>query len=370
MSGDGGGARWNDETQSWETGPATPGPAGGVGAGPVAGGAPWPVGEGTVRGPVAQEPPTGPASGPATGPAPGPASASAFVKGDGGGPVVPLPPPPPPQYTPGPAPEYDPGYAPAYIPETGGWQYSTPGGPVPEARPRARGAVAAGVAVAVLAAGSVGGWLLWGRDDGGSPAAGGSPASVSASEETGADTTAPTSGSPSDPSSGTPSDSAPPSGTATPTDGAPPAGYGVVTDLKGFTIAVPDGWDRTETDQGVFYNAPDRRSLLQIFVVTEAGLTPYEALRGASEDGRATKPGYREISLERVTGEPGAPADSAELVYAYTRDDGSRRKVVDRAFTAADGNHFAILVAGPESDWPKQRESLSVALKFFRPGAY
>ncbi|MEU7119116.1 hypothetical protein [Streptomyces zaomyceticus] len=368
MSGDGGGggtARWNDETQSWETGPATPGPVGGAGGGPVVGGAPGPAGEGAVRGPAAQEQPTAPASGPTPGPAP------SLVKGGaGGGPVVPLPPPPPPQYTPGPPPEYDPGYAPAYLPETGGWQYSTPGGPAPEARPRARGAVAAGVAVAVLAAGSAGGWLLWGRDDGGSPAAGGPPASVSAPEETGADTTAPTSGSPSDPSSGTPSDSASPSGTATPTDGAPPAGYGVVKDLKGFTIAVPDGWDRTESDQGVFYNAPDRRSLLQVFVVTEAGLTPYEALRGASEDGRATKPGYQEISLERVTGEPGAPADSAELVYAYTRDDGSRRKVVDRAFTAADGNHFAILVAGPESDWPKQRESLSVALKFFRPGAY
>ncbi|MFD8644908.1 hypothetical protein ACFV14_31930 [Streptomyces zaomyceticus] len=383
MSGDGGGggaARWNDETQSWETGPATPRPAGGAGGGPVVGGAPGPVGEGTVRGPAAaQEPPTGSVSGPASGPAPGPASgpAHSLVKGAGSGgggagagPVVPLPPPPPPQYTPGPAPEHDPGYAPAYVPETGGWQYSTPGGVAPEARPRARGAVAAGVAVAVLAAGSVGGWLLWGRDDGGSPAAGGAPASVSAPDETGTDSTAPTSGSPSDPSSGTPSDSASPSGTATPSDGAPPAGYGVVKDLKGFTIAVPDGWDRTETDQGVFYNAPDRRSLIQIFVVTEAGLTPYEALRGASEDGRATKPGYREISLERVTGEPGAPADSAELVYAYTRDDGSRRKVVDRAFTAPDGNHFAILVAGPESDWPKQRESLTVALEFFRPGAY
>lgn len=105
-------------------------------------------------------------------------------------------------------------------------------------------------------------------------------------------------------------------------------------------------------------------------MVVEAGLTPYEALRAASEDGRANKPGYQEISLERLTGEPGVPADSAELVYAYARDDGSRRKVVDRAFTAADGNHYTILAAGPEGEWPKQRESLRVALEFFRPGAH
>ncbi|MCX4982957.1 hypothetical protein [Streptomyces sp. NBC_00572] len=338
MSGYGGGgggrARWNDETQSWESGGTAPGPAGEAGGGP-------------------DVPPPPPRSEP---------------------PQDTMSPPPPPQgYAPPPPPAYAPGYAPehglTYVPETGGWQYPT-GTAAPAARPRSRAAVAAGVAVAVLVAGSVGGWLFWGRDDGGrSPAAGGPAVSVSAPQDT-TGTSDPTADPPSGTPSDAPSDSASPSGTATPADGAPPAGYRVVEDLKGFTIAVPDGWDRTESDQGVFYNAPDRRSLLQVFVVTEAGPTPYEALRGTSEANRSTKTGYREISLERLTGEPGAPADAAELVYAYTRDDGSRRKVVDRAFTAADGNRFAILAAGPEGDWPKQRESLRVAVEFFRPGAY
>ncbi|MFD3728397.1 hypothetical protein [Streptomyces sp. NPDC058671] len=284
--------------------------------------------------------------------------------------MAPLPlPPPPPEYAPepvaGPAPEYAPahdaGTVPAhvsvYLPESGGWQHPVSGPAAPTDRPRARVAVAAGVAGAVLVAGSVGGWLLWGRGDAEPPAASGPPASVPAAPET------------TDPTSPTPS---PSDTSAPPGDGGdvPPPGYRAVEDLKGFTIAVPDGWDRTESDQGVFYNAPDRRSLLQVFVVTETGLTPYEALRGASEDGRANKPGYQEISLERVTGEADAPADSVELVYAYDRDDGSRRKVVDRAFTAEDGTHYAILAAGPESAWPKQREVLRVALDFFRPGAH
>ncbi|WP_405856838.1 serine/arginine repetitive matrix protein 2 [Streptomyces sp. NBC_00090] len=322
--------RWNDETQSWETGGGAPGP--------------------------------GPGSGPVTGVGPGHGSASAPASGLG--PVV-LPPPPPPSYAPEYAPEHSPEHSPEYVPETGEWQYSTASASAPAtaSRSRSRGAVAAGVAVAVLAAGSVGTWLIWGGgEDGKSPAAGGPPASVSAPD--------PATESPSDPSSPTdepsPSDS---SSSATPMDDVPPPGYRAVEDLKGFTVAIPEGWDRTESDQGVFYNAPDGRSLLQVFVVTEPGLTPYEALRGASEDGRTNKPGYEEISLDRVTGEPGAPADAAELVYAYSRE-GGRRKVVDRAFTAADGNHYAILSAGPETDWPKQREVLRVALDFFRPGAH
>ncbi|MGW3558183.1 serine/arginine repetitive matrix protein 2 [Streptomyces sp. NPDC000963] len=311
--GGGGGARWNDETQSWETGAPAP--------------APGPVG--------------------------------------GSGPLLPpLPPPPPPT-----APEYESEYGPEhtlayetrhgprYVPEAGGWQYAPP--PPPPPRSSARTAVVAGVAAAVLAAGSVGGWLLWGGGDDGKAPTAGPPASVSAPDP--ASDPASASGETAEPTSDTP--------TPTSTGDVPPPGYRTVKDLKSFTIAIPEDWNRTESDQGVFYNAPDGRSLLQVFVVSEGGLTPYDALRGTSQDGRTTKPGYEEISLERVTGEPDAPADAAELVYAYDRD-GGRRKVVDRAFTAADGNHYAILAAGPEEDWPKQREVLRVALEFFEPGAY
>ncbi|WP_143060250.1 hypothetical protein [Streptomyces sp. TLI_105] len=270
------------------------------------------------------------------------------------GPVA--PPPPPPEYAPDHGPGHLPG-PPGYAPDAGGWQYPAP--PVPAPRARSRVVLAAGVAVAVLAAGSVGAWLVWGRSENGTGPAAGPPASVSATAETGR----PTSEAPSE----TPSES--PSGTSTPLDDVPPPGYRAQEDLKGFTIAVPEGWNRTESEQGVFYNAPDGRSLIQVFVIQEAGMTPYEALRGASEDGRTNKPGYTEVSLGRVTGEPDAPADSAELVYAYDRE-GGRRKVVDRAFTAQDGNQYAILAAGPDADWPKQRERLRVALEFFRPGAY
>ncbi|MEU2242686.1 serine/arginine repetitive matrix protein 2 [Streptomyces sp. NPDC018338] len=327
-------ARWNDETQSWETvgGTQAPGPS------------------------------------PIPAPAPGPVAAP------GAGPVVP-PPPPPPSYAPEAPPSYAPApsHAPAYVPETGEWQYPTAPAPAAGGRARTRGAVAAGAAVAVLAAGSVGAWLVWGKGDGGKAGAGGGPAvSVSAPVETPSDypTDSPTED-PTDSPTADPTDTASPSGSAStqPTDDVPPPAYSVQKDLKGFTIAVPDGWDRTESDQGIFYNAPDGKSLLQVFVITEPDLTPYEALRGASDDGKANKPGYVEIGLDRVTGEPGAPADSAELVYAYDRE-GGRRKVVDRAFTAADGNHYAILSAGPEADWPKQREVLRVALEFFRPGAH
>ncbi|MGY3338325.1 hypothetical protein ACVW0K_004424 [Streptomyces filamentosus] len=338
--------RWNDETQSWERDP------GGGGA--------------------ASAPP------PAAPPVP---------------PVAPVSPPPP-AYAPGPGAEHGQGHGPeggyghgqGYGHEGGygyGQEYGQGYGPgsghvlgevagaVP-GRSRARGPVAAGLAAALVAAAAVGGWLLWRGDgrDAPDPAAGGPAVSVSPTGEptdqlTDGPTDTPTGSEEPTPSGDTSSATA----TDVPMDDVPPPGYRAQEDLKGFTIAVPEDWNRTENEQGVFFNAPDGKSLVQVYVIQDAGMTPYEALRGASAQGRADKPGYEELSLGPVTGEPGAPADAAELVYAYDRE-GGRRKVVDRAFTAADGNHYAVLVAGPEGDWPLQRERLRVALDFFRPGAH
>ncbi|MGW4165119.1 serine/arginine repetitive matrix protein 2 [Streptomyces sp. NPDC004788] len=319
MSTRGGGAWWNDESQSWETDapttpttpeppkappPAAPDPAPGYGSGP---------GAAPAYGP-------GPGPAPAYGPGPGPAPAY--------GPVV--PPPPPPSYLPGAVP------ADASAPRSG----------------PSRNVLVAGAVVAVLVAGGVGGWFLWGRD-GGSGGTGQGPTaapSVTVSE-------APSTGS--DEPSASESASAP----ASPSEGAPPAGFRLVEDDAGFTIAVPEGWNRTTSGASVFYNAPDGASLVQVFTIDEPGLTPYEALQQTSRDLAEKNPGYQEVGLDRT----GTDGKEAELVYSYDRTEG-RRKVVDRAFTGSDGRQYAVLAAGPETEWPKQRETIDTALRFFKPG--
>ncbi|MFI8827472.1 hypothetical protein [Streptomyces sp. NPDC053431] len=208
----------------------------------------------------------------------------------------------------------------------------------------------AGVVVAVLVAGSVGGWFLWGRGGSG----GGTGQGPTAAPSVSASTSASPSG-----SDGTPSGTA--SESPSPSDGAPPAGYRLVEE-SGFTLAVPEGWNRTSSGASVFYNAPDGLSLVQVYILDEPGITPYEALRQTSRDLAAQNPGYREISLGRT----GAGGADAELVYAYDRSEG-RRKVVDRAFTGGDGRQYAVLAAGPESTWPEQRKTLDTALRFFKP---
>ncbi|MGW2412042.1 hypothetical protein ACWCV5_07620 [Streptomyces tubercidicus] len=357
----GGPPRWNDETQSWETdtpppapytGPAPPRPSvapsvggGNAGAGASAGAPPSgtpttdaaPTPDAPPRAPRAMYPYPHPNSSPGALPDPAAPDASA-APGASAAPDAHLYAPDPyftpaadPYRTPGPGIDADIGYAPGFR--------------------RRRGLVAGG-AVAVIAAVIGGGYLLWGHGD--DPTAARPPARSKTHTRTGT-ATAPPSGA---------TNSTAPGRAPTLTD--LPDGYHLVHDKKGFTLAVPGTWTRSERKTGVFYTAPDDHGLVQIFEISNPEITPREALQEASK-GLSANPGYEEISLEPL-GFPGPGIDANQLVYAYdSKRLGMRVKVVDCAFTAADGRQFAVLVLGPEEDWPEQEWTQQIALRTFVP---
>lgn len=289
----GGQARWNNETQRWEDGTPPPAP---------------------YSGPMPSRPAFSPAAEGARADGAAPAGPAA---GD----------PAPPGPYPGPFP-----------------------GPT-SAAPR-RTALIAGAAVAVIAAATVGGYLVLSHRDAppaARPAATASAAGTATVPSTGGPTVA----------TATP--------TPTPATGLP-AGYRLVHDDKGFTLAVPSDWQRSERPTGVFYTAPDDRGLVQIFEITEPDTSPRTALQQASK-GLAGNPGYEEISLGPLDG-PAPGSDAAQLVYAYdSKKLGERVKVVDCAFTVSDGRQFAVLVLGTEADWPQQERTQQIALGAFAPAA-
>ncbi|KAA6214437.1 hypothetical protein CP973_35670 [Streptomyces albofaciens JCM 4342] len=311
QGGGAGGARWNDEEQRWESGSPVPAPYT----------SPPPTKPGFLPGPGSPQPPGADFYTDETAAATNP-------------PPYPLPTAPPSASPP------------ATRPRT----WSTP--------------VAVGAAVAVVAAGFGGGWLLWGGDD----------TTVRSDARTSASPTAPTpdrggaTAPPGVPSGAT--DTPPYGSTASGSpSGALPSGYRLARDSAGFSIAVPQGWQRTERKDGVFYTAPDERYLLQVFEITEPDITPREALQATSRD-LAGKPGYVQMSLGPVT-DIGLSTGATELVYAYDSEKlGVRARVTDRAFTVPDGRQFAVLVLGPDADWPAQARIQQTALQHFSPSAY
>lgn len=226
------------------------------------------------------------------------------------------------------------------------------------------------VAVPVLAAGALAGaaagWWLIGAD-GERPS---TPPGAAAPEPTGeggvdpAETAAAT---PAETATTAPSED--PGASASASEPALPDGYRLVEDPAGFTLAVPEDWTREKREHGVFYTPGTDRALVQVFEVTEPGMTPLESLEITS-DSLDSQPGFEQIALEEAGPLEGASdavgSDAAELVYAYDSEElGIRKQVVDCVFTADDGRMYAVLVAGPADQWPVQEEQLAVALDHF-----
>ncbi|WP_405636698.1 photosystem II reaction center PsbP family protein [Streptomyces sp. NBC_01178] len=318
MAGGGGGVRWNDEEQRWEAEPAGVRPSPSPPPAPVVAPSPPPV------------PPVPPVP-------PGDPRAAAPDPYAGAEPCVP------------------PGPQGPYNNLTGGYATAAASRSV---RDRIT-PLTAGIAAAVLAAGAAGLWSASaGGDDGGRDDARGRTASAAAEEHPGpADPGAEGAGDRTGTPSGTP-------GTGSPD--APPPGYLVRDDAEGFRITVPEEWgERSEKNGAVFYKPLAGAELIQVFRVSEPGMTALEAVTAASE-GLSANPGFAEIRLGPVAGPSGGEA--AELVYAYdSEESGSRRQVVERVFTASDGRLYAVLVAAPDSQWPRHEEILDLAVTRFDP---
>ncbi|MBW5485107.1 serine/arginine repetitive matrix protein 2, partial [Streptomyces bambusae] len=139
----------------------------------------------------------------------------------------------------------------------------------------------------------------------------------------------------------------------------------VVSDRKGFAVAVPTGWTREEAGSVVFYRSPDRAALIQVFRVTEPELSPLDAVRGASADLRTRTDAFTEIRIGPVPDGSGA----AELVYEYDNEESrGRRRGVERVLLAPDGRtKWAVLTAGPASEWTLTQARHAAALRAFRP---
>lgn len=252
-------------------------------------------------------------------------------------------------------------------------EWSEPEPPQPPG-PYRRRLPARTVAVAAVAALVVGGgvaaWLTWGTDDGDeTPAAKRSTAATSPRYYA-----SPESEEVSDPELSGAEDDVSGEEEAGPSGESPglPDGFTTHEDPAGFTVAAPEDWKRSEKDVGVFYTAPDERSLLQIFVVTEEDMTPEEAVTQSSHNLRSGAEGYREIALGPVAGGPENPSgDAAELTYVYESEKaGGLRMGIERAFTAVDGKLYAVVVATPKADTGDQRDILDTALAHFAPEGY
>ncbi|MGC9380403.1 protein kinase domain-containing protein [Streptomyces sp. MH13] len=233
-----------------------------------------------------------------------------------------------------------------------------PAGPAGTAGPRRprRGrlrTLALAVAVAALVgAGTV--VVVQQRDEGGASA--------------GSDTTH----SPSPSSSSTPTSPSPSASVTTGKDpgSSVPADWVRHDDPLGFSLHLPEGWQRTEFDdsgelQQVDYTPDGGEHIIRISVDTAPDYNDPYAHQLDLEVQLHRLVGYQRVTMERTTYRD---RDSARWEYAWTalaKDTpfpGPRRAVAE-TYMSRDGVEYAFNMSGPANDWPTMRRQFTSVLQ-------
>ncbi|WP_425086412.1 serine/threonine-protein kinase [Streptomyces liangshanensis] len=266
--------------------------------------------------------------------------------------------PPPTPVPAGPAPPAPTGFGPP-LPASATPPPGTPaptGTPGPARRPgRRRTAVIAIVVAAVLGTGGGFAALKWGgsTDDSAQPrpsVSGGATSGGSGTDGSGTE--------------GKPQDSQdaqdPPRPQKDPTV---PAGWHRVEDPAGFSLNVPDGWERRTDGSQIDYTPDDGDHFIRISVDTPQFPDPYAHLLDL-EDQFQKRATYQKVRLERNTFRD----QTLSAVWEFTWDEeqghpGPRHAIDQMYFSDSGETEYALYMSGPEEDWETTRRQFDRVLR-------
>jgi hypothetical protein len=244
---------------------------------------------------------------------------------------------------------------------------------------RARAAVAAG---SLLGAAAVTAGVVWGVQQAGSPDdAGGSTASPAPSGQAStpvAGATGPTGSGPARPPAQTsvppPSGDAAASGSAAPL----PRGFSLRHEERGFSIAVPDGWTREESDKTINWERPSTSILspsswaLIAFAdpewkETRSPAVLLDILRDTfQKDGNLVSPGsYRELS-RRPFSYPGGRGAELEYRFSPTGPLSGSYRLYSRCVVRHSGGVGMFWFFAPEGEWAQAGTHVDTFIDTFR----
>ncbi|WP_306368217.1 serine/threonine-protein kinase [Nocardiopsis sp. CC223A] len=202
--------------------------------------------------------------------------------------------------------------------------------------------------------GEPGGTVLSGED----PAAPGASAQESEEPQTTAPGTDPTAG-PSPTDAETPEEAE--------QDTGEPSAPGMTwsRDANGFSVLVPEGWDRSVEGSSVYYRRPDTNTYLQIDSTAHPTDDEYEHVRIQDEGAPERMGNYRLVAMEDVTDQTDFHS-AADWEFTWT-DDVEDRHVLARNIAVSPGVHYTVVWACPDGIWADHREMGLAALDSFAP---
>ncbi|GAB2789433.1 hypothetical protein GCM10027073_22000 [Streptomyces chlorus] len=180
--------------------------------------------------------------------------------------------------------------------------------------------------------------------------------------------------------SGDPDDRDEPAPTPAPTTPAPsgsgdlPPGYGLLRAPEGFSVALPENFERLDTSRvsdlayRVTFGTDGGTRTLAVTYSERVGTDPVAVWRDEVEPPLERTAGYERIGAIRATTYQGREAADMEWLSA---DDGTRVHTFGRGFLLGGGRGFSLRWTTPAADWadPANQEALRTFLRTFWPSS-
>ncbi|MEU2245937.1 serine/threonine-protein kinase [Streptomyces sp. NPDC019224] len=147
-----------------------------------------------------------------------------------------------------------------------------------------------------------------------------------------------------------------------------PDGWRRVVDPSGFSVLLPEGWEREVNENNIDYS-PDGG--VHYFRVSADPAPdhdhPYDHMIELEKSLGARLPEYRRLELNsnvyrEYTG--------SIWEFTWTEKDGEARHAIDQMYFAQDGGpEYALYMTGPADDWDETRDRFHAILRSWRPPA-
>ncbi|WP_326751094.1 serine/threonine protein kinase [Streptomyces hirsutus] len=153
-----------------------------------------------------------------------------------------------------------------------------------------------------------------------------------------------------------------------------PPGYGLLSAPEGFSVALPENFERLDTSRvsdlayRITFGPEDGTRTLAITYSERVGTDPVAVWRDDVEPPLERTAGYERIGAIRATTYQGSEAADMEWLSA---DDGARTRTFGRGFLLGGGRGFSLRWTAPAADWAKSanQEALRTFLRTFRPSS-
>ncbi|WP_250287875.1 serine/threonine-protein kinase [Streptomyces atroolivaceus] len=149
-----------------------------------------------------------------------------------------------------------------------------------------------------------------------------------------------------------------------------PDGWKRVTDPEGFSLAVPEGWERQENNGQIDYTPDNGAHRLRISLDPQPDFgNSYAHMQSIEKDLAARLPAYERLTLEKNVFRD-RPGSRWEFTWVESKDfPGPRHGIDQMYFAEAGGPEYAFYMTGPEEDRAETLKRFETMLRSWEPPA-